>query len=161
MLALARRRVGDANVEYVEADIFRWAPRERYDVVFFAGWLSHMPPERFAAFWALVATCLEERGRVFLIDELPAVAAHERLIGRSLAPTVERPLTTGERYRAVKVLYEPDALRWRLGALGWDVDVRPAGWRFFSATAVRRRMGDPGLEPGTSSLSERRSNRLS
>ena len=27
--------------------------------------------------------------------------------------------------------------------------------------AERRRMGDPGLEPGTSSLSEKRSNRLS
>jgi hypothetical protein len=28
-----------------------WRPDRRYDVVFFGFWLSHVPLERFAAFW--------------------------------------------------------------------------------------------------------------
>src|SRR5439155_24913428 len=74
MIALNRARVAGSNVQYVEADLFGWSPLERYDVVFFSAWLSHVPPQRFAEFWALAAGCLNERGRVFFIDELPAVA---------------------------------------------------------------------------------------
>src|SRR5205807_9069788 len=56
MLALARRRVGDdERVRFVEADLFAWRPDRLYDVVFFGFWLSHVPPERFEAFWRVVA----------------------------------------------------------------------------------------------------------
>src|SRR3954452_15021188 len=55
MLAIARKRVGDDDrVRFVLADLFAWRPDRRYDVVFFGFWLSHVPLERFAAFWALV-----------------------------------------------------------------------------------------------------------
>jgi hypothetical protein len=30
------------------------APDRRYDVVFFGFWLSHVPLERFDAFWSMV-----------------------------------------------------------------------------------------------------------
>ena len=53
MLALAHERVGDDDrVRFVCADLFTWRPERRYDVVFFGFWLSHVPLERFAAFWA-------------------------------------------------------------------------------------------------------------
>jgi hypothetical protein len=110
----------------------------RYYLVFFAARLSHVPPQRFDALWAFVADCLTPGGRVFVIDELPAVAARERPAGGWPAPTVRRRLTTGESYRAVKVLYEPDELRARLAALGWDAQVHAVGWRFFYATGRRR-----------------------
>jgi hypothetical protein len=109
----------------------------RYYLVFFAARLSHVPPQRFDALWAFVADCLTPGGRVFVIDELPAVAALERPAGGWPAPTVRRRLTTGESYRAVKVLYEPDELRARLAALGWDAQVHAVGWRFFYATGRR------------------------
>ena len=52
MLALARARVGDdERVAFVEADLFAWRPVRRYDVVCFGFWLSHVPDERFDAFW--------------------------------------------------------------------------------------------------------------
>jgi hypothetical protein len=38
---------------------------------------------------------------------------------------------------------------------------RVAGPETLRATWVARRVGDPGFEPGTSALSERRSNQLS
>jgi hypothetical protein len=94
-------------------------------------------PQRFDQFWALVADCLGEVGRFFVIDELPAVAAHEQTVLDSVAPAVERPLSTGERFRAVKVFYEPAELRTRLASLGWRVEAHSVGWRFFYATGTR------------------------
>ena len=137
MLGLNRERVGRADVRYLRADRFAWTPPERYDVVFFSAWLSHVPPQYFEDFWALVAACLDDDGRVFLIDDLPAVAAHEQLIADAPAPAVARRLMTGARYRTVKVFYEPDTLKARLVELGWDVDIRTVGWRFFWAAASR------------------------
>ncbi len=38
------------------------SPDRRYDAVFFAFWLSHVPLERFASFWSTVADCLTSNG---------------------------------------------------------------------------------------------------
>ena len=103
----------------------------------FSAWLSHVPPQSFEDFWALVAACLNADGRVFLIDELPAVATHEQLIANSPAPAVERRLTTGARYRTVKVFSAPDTLKAQLAELGWHIEIRTAGRRFFYAAAAR------------------------
>jgi SAM-dependent methyltransferase len=137
MLAIASGRIQDDRVRFIEADIFAWHPDRRYDVVFFSAWLLHVPPQRFNRFWALAAECLDEAGRVFFIDELPAVEAHERVIPGALAPTVERPLRSGARYRTIKVFYQPDELEQRLTALGWRIGVHPIGWRFFYAAGHR------------------------
>jgi trans-aconitate methyltransferase len=137
MLALNYERVARVDVRYMQADLFAWTPPERYDVVFFSAWLSHVPPQRFEDFWALVAACLNDDGRVFLIDDGPAVAAHEQLIADAPAPAVGRRLTTGAQYRTVKVFYEPDKLKARLAEHGWEVQIRTVGWRFFWATASR------------------------
>jgi ubiquinone/menaquinone biosynthesis C-methylase UbiE len=56
MLAMARQRAKDLPVEFIEADVFAWQPPRRFDVVFFAFWMTHVPPVRFAAFWSRVAT---------------------------------------------------------------------------------------------------------
>ena len=141
MIELNRARVAQDKVHYVQADLFAWSPTERYDVVFFSTWLSHVPPQRFEGFWVLVADCLKENGRVFFIDELPAVAVHERWIADAIVPVVERSLTTGARYRAIKVLHDPAELGARLSQLGWQADIRTVGWRFFYATAERRSIG--------------------
>lgn len=136
MLALASARVKDVRARFVEADIFGWRPEQRYDAVFFSAWLSHVPPQRFDPFWALLDACLTDRGRVFLIDELPAVKTEERLVPGAVAPAVKRPLAGGEG-RVVKVFYEPEALRERLADLGWALDVHTVGWRFFYAAGAR------------------------
>lgn len=58
VLALARARIAAATVEFVEADLFAWQPPRRYDTVFFAFWLSHVPPARSPRFWSTVAEAL-------------------------------------------------------------------------------------------------------
>jgi len=61
-LATAAARLGAAQLRLVQADLFSWVPDRRYDVVFFGFWLSHVPLERFASFWSLVADCLKDGG---------------------------------------------------------------------------------------------------
>ena len=135
--AICRERVGTAAVNFAEADLFTWRPQERYDFVFFAAWLSHVPPQRFDSFRALVADCLKPDGSVFVIDELPAVAAVERPASGQPVPAVHRDVSGGRAFRAVKVLHAPRELRARLDALGWKADIRTVGWRYFSASPHR------------------------
>lgn len=147
MIELARERLLGRDVRFITADIFGWRPDQRYDTIFFSAWLSHVPPQRFERFWKLVDACLADSGRVFVIDELPAGAAEEEIVADAVAPAVRRPLSSGQRYRAVKVFYEPEALRARLAALGWRFETHEVGWRFFYAAGARA--------PASSSLAKR------
>ncbi len=40
MLALARQKVGNALVQFQQADLFQWQPGQRYELVSFAHWVS-------------------------------------------------------------------------------------------------------------------------
>src|SRR5262249_26083633 len=66
-LELNRGKDG-AAVDYVLADVFHWQPPRAFDVCFLGFWLSHVPGERFEAFWQLVGRALKPDGRVFLVD---------------------------------------------------------------------------------------------
>src|SRR6266852_5534654 len=46
MLEIAQSKLGNAQVHYQQADLFKWEPLQQYDLVFFASWLSHVPPAR-------------------------------------------------------------------------------------------------------------------
>jgi SAM-dependent methyltransferase len=137
MLEIASKRLAGRGVRFIRADIFGWRPDQRYDTIFFSAWLSHVPPQRFKSFWSLVGASLSDTGRVFVIDELPAGAAEEEMVAGTVAPVVSRPLRDGARHRAVKVFYEPEGLRRRLAALGWQFEIHTIGWRFFYAAGAR------------------------
>jgi demethylmenaquinone methyltransferase/2-methoxy-6-polyprenyl-1,4-benzoquinol methylase len=130
MVALNRERVKATNVKYILADVFSWKPDRQFDLVFFAFWMSHVPQDRFAAFWQLVGDSLKANGRVFFIDELDTERARglETRVGQD---AVVRELEDGRQFRAVKVFYQPSELEAKLRALGWNVQVRPAGHRFY------------------------------
>jgi SAM-dependent methyltransferase len=103
MLAIARARISDERVRFIQAEIFSCQPNRRYDVVAFSFWLSHVPLEHFERFWSLVAECLEaRRSRVLprrrtpdsrrtdrrrvLLDRPPAVERWQRLSGHQGSP---------------------------------------------------------------------------
>jgi len=109
MLALARNRVAGARVTFVCADLFTWRPDRRYDVVFFGFWMSHVPLERFAAFWGLVSDCLTPDGRVFFADD--AYRTADELVEGPTSSTIGRRLLDGTAYRAVKVPHTVGELR--------------------------------------------------
>lgn len=144
VLALNRARVGGAAVRHVQAEIFGWRPDQRYDTVFFSFWLSHVPPERFAAFWDTVRAALRPGGRVFFLDSLRAETATDT--GGRLPDTgstvAERRLADGRAFRIVKVFYDPAELPARLRELGWEVEVRTTGEYFLVGS------GAPAAEGG-------------
>lgn len=136
MLARAKAVVGEERVRFVQADLFAWRPDRRYDVVFFGFWLSHVPRDRFAAFWSLVEECLAPRGRVFFVDD--AVRTPDELIEGESSSTIRRRLENGAVYRAVKVPYRPADLERELTSLGWKFTVTQTSGYFYWAAGERQ-----------------------
>jgi demethylmenaquinone methyltransferase/2-methoxy-6-polyprenyl-1,4-benzoquinol methylase len=148
MLAINRARVGDPRVRYVQADLFDWQPDDAYDVVFFGFSLSHVPPERFAAFWDLVGRCLAPGGRVFFVDsryDARSTAVDHRLEGPDRL-SVRRRLNDGREFEIVKVFYDPADLSGRLAGLGWDFDVATTASYFLYGSGARREGPRLGVE---------------
>jgi 2-polyprenyl-3-methyl-5-hydroxy-6-metoxy-1,4-benzoquinol methylase len=140
MLALNRQRVGEERVGYVEADVFSWEPDDVYDVVFFANWLSHVPPARFEDFWRLVDKSLAPKGRVFFVDEAEDASRHKQMSEEWLDhATVRRTLLDGSTHRVIKVFWTPDELVARLHGLGWAISARSTGAFFWAQGGGRGR----------------------
>jgi demethylmenaquinone methyltransferase/2-methoxy-6-polyprenyl-1,4-benzoquinol methylase len=132
LVRLAERVVAlDANAETLalntpdaelRADVFAWEPGERFDLVFFSFWLSHVPEERFDEFWALVRAALAPDGRVFLVDSGAGDTAHT---GTDQAEGQEtRSLSDGRTFRIVKRRWSPGELAERVRPLGFELDLR-------------------------------------
>ncbi|NUP35791.1 MAG: class I SAM-dependent methyltransferase [Streptomyces sp.] len=130
VLALARARTASPTVQFVEADLFEWRPPRRYDIVFFAFWLSHVPPRRLPEFWNTVAAALAPGGKAIFIDDGPAAAAEEDILADQPAPAALRRLDDGSQYRIVKVFHDARTLTDDLTALGWSVRIRPVAGNF-------------------------------
>jgi demethylmenaquinone methyltransferase/2-methoxy-6-polyprenyl-1,4-benzoquinol methylase len=145
MLARAKARVGEGRVRFVQADLFSWRPDRRYDVVFFGFWLSHVPRDRFEAFWSLVDDCLQPAGRVFFVDD--AFRTPEELIEGESSSTIQRRLNDGTAYRAVKVPYRPADLEEQLASLGWRFTVTQTSGPFYWGTGSRSRSPTKENEP--------------
>jgi demethylmenaquinone methyltransferase/2-methoxy-6-polyprenyl-1,4-benzoquinol methylase len=101
MLAIARERVPDEQVQFVQADLFAWRPPRTYDTVFFGFWLSHVPRERFDGFWRMIAHCLVPGGRVFFMDD--RIRTPGELVEGESSSTIVRRTVAGEQHRIVKV----------------------------------------------------------
>lgn len=116
MISLNRARApAHEGVTFVHADIFSWTPPPaRFDVCFFAYWLSHVPDGLLASFWARVATALRPGGRVFLVDSHHPVP----LPGH----TQRRVLDDGREFTVVKRFWRPAELVTATRELGWRLD---------------------------------------
>jgi SAM-dependent methyltransferase len=132
VIAVNRTRVNAHGIEYVEADLFEWQPRERYDAVFFSFWLSHVPDDRFDAFWTKVGHALAPGGAAYLIDSAfdPSSTARDHERPGRRAGVVTRKLNDGREFRIVKLFYTPGALNARLVRAGFAGDIRQTS-RYF------------------------------
>ncbi len=141
VLALARRRLQGQPVQFIEADLFTWQPPRRYDTVFFAFWLTHVPPARFAAFWSVAEAALASGGVACFVDSTDRERADERAVAGQATPAVWRRLRDGSEHRVVKVFYSPAELTARLAELGWSAHIRETSTPLLIGTA--RRIGNP------------------
>lgn len=124
MIEVARQRDGLDQVEFRQTDLFAWRPDRRWDSVFFAHWLAHVPDDRFEPFWAAVREAVLPGGVVEFVD----VTEQERRIETAddIDPevAVRRSLRDGRSFRIVKVFRGPEQLEHRLTELGWTCEVR-------------------------------------
>lgn len=139
VLAINRARVNDARVRYEEADLFDWTPDVAYDACVFTFWLSHVPEERFDAFWAMVASALKPGGRVLFIDSARTdrSTAADHVLPSGGEDTMTRRLDDGREFRIVKRFYDPEELGARLAGLGWQAAVGATPEFFIYGTASR------------------------
>jgi SAM-dependent methyltransferase len=135
MLALAAGRVREDRLRFIRADLFAWEPDRRYDAVFFGFWLSHVPPERFVAFWSLVERCLQPGGRVFFADDNYRTV--DELVEGEDSPIIRRQLNDGTAHRLVKVPLDPADLERQLDDLGWRIKVTSTSGPFYWGEGTR------------------------
>lgn len=141
VLAINRARVGSPRVRYIQADLFDWTPPPEcgYDACVFSFWLSHVPEQRFAAFWEMVGSALRPGGRVLFIDSARtdrSTAADHQLPGSGEA-TMTRRLEDGREFQIFKRFYDPTVLMDDLASLGFDVQVANTGEFFLYGTGVK------------------------
>lgn len=132
VIAVNRDRTSAGHIEYLVADLFSWQPPARsFDMVFFGFWLSHVPPERFEEFWAMVRRALKPAGRVFWVDSLLDQSSTAKNHGAlDTSGVTRRRLNDGREYRVVKVFYEPQDLERKLEQLGFRGFARSSGSYF-------------------------------
>lgn len=125
-IAIAHRRVTSERVSFEVADAFAWQTERRFDVIFFAAWLSHVPASHFDMFWQRLRTLLADGGRVLFLDEhVDARGKESYLPGED--EIVERQLRDGSTFRVVKNFVDPAQLERRLATIGWRGRVRRDG----------------------------------
>jgi len=140
MIDIARERVRPHRVDFVAADVFAWRPARRFDTIFFACWLSHVPPSMFDGFWAALGGWLNPDGRVIFVDEHVDESPKEAYVGDT-GHVVERRLLDGSAHRLVKVFVDPATTRERLARLGWRARLwlDTSGWVIGEAVPDRGR----------------------
>jgi len=123
-LALERVR-HDPRVVFEIADLFAYRPVQRYDLVSFTFWLSHVPTERIGGFFDLLRRCLRPGGRLFAVDQ--AETPDRRTSADGLQA---RDLADGSTFRIVKRYYGKAELEALFAEHGFraEVTLTPSLW---------------------------------
>jgi len=134
MLALARQKVGNAPVQFQQADLFQWQPSQQYDLVFFANWLSHVPPQRLDAFLGTVARAVRPGGSLAMVDQYAPMPEDREISVRDAEEGTiyaNRSLPGGQTFLIVKVFYDLQIIKNLLEALDLTVTVQKLDDIFF------------------------------
>jgi trans-aconitate methyltransferase len=139
MLTIARQKVGNAHVSYQQADVFQWEPGRPYDLVFFANWLSHVPPKDLDAFLARASRAVCSGGYLAMVDQYTPTSEDQQIMKEGAEGSIyaQRPLRNGKIFTIVKVFYDVIALQETLTTLGFEVVVYRLSDIFFFLSAKR------------------------
>jgi len=140
MLVLARQKVGAAAVQFQQADLFEWQPRQQYDLVFFANWLSHVPPQRLDAFLGAIARAVRPGGSLVIVDQYAPMQEDREIIVQTGEGAIyaKRSLRDGQTFTIVKVFYDLQIIEHLLEALDFTVTVHKLDDIFFFLHAQRK-----------------------
>jgi demethylmenaquinone methyltransferase/2-methoxy-6-polyprenyl-1,4-benzoquinol methylase len=129
MLEIAKARLGTQRIQYQQADLFQWTPAQEYDLVFFANWLSHIPPSALDDFLIKVSRAVRPGGWIAIVDQHAPSEADAQVAKEDIYAT--RPLEDGRQFTIVKAFYELDELQDKLSILGFETTVSKFAEVFF------------------------------
>lgn len=135
MIEINRAKAGLPTVAYQCVDLFQWQPEKQYDLVFFAFWLSHVPPFHLSDFFGKVARATKPGGRVVMVDE---PRSDSNISGPNTGDLYQqRTLDDGRSFRIVKVYYDPHEIGRELEKQGFQKESFMIGRTFFYWCAPR------------------------
>jgi demethylmenaquinone methyltransferase/2-methoxy-6-polyprenyl-1,4-benzoquinol methylase len=135
MIEINRAKHSNGTVEYQYIDLFKWEPEKQYDLVFFAFWLSHVPPTHLSTFLNKVARATKPGGRVFIVDE---PKSEGNISGANVEGLYQqRTLHDGTSFRIVKVYYDPREIELELVKQGFKTESSIIGRTFFYLSVSR------------------------
>lgn len=139
VIEINRKKLHSANVKYQQVDLFTWEPDIEYDLVFFAFWLSHVPPTLLDLFLTKVCNSVRVGGQVFLVDSRfePTSTAKNHFFEDDKKIYQTRKLNNGEEFQIVKIFYQPDELYKKLLKVGFKADVKVTNNYFIYANATK------------------------
>jgi len=129
MLQIAREHVGNERITYQQLDLFQWQPAETFDLVFFANWLSHVPPEALDDFLHKVRASLRAGGCIALVDQHAPSEADSAIAKENIYAV--RPLEDGREFTIVKAFYNLSELEEKITKLGFTVTSQKFSETFF------------------------------
>ncbi|MBL8062013.1 MAG: class I SAM-dependent methyltransferase [Anaerolineales bacterium] len=135
MLQIARERLGEKGITYQQADLFKWEPEREYDLVFFANWLSHVPPSALETFLSRVQRAVRPDGYLAIVDQYAPSVADEIIAKDDFY--AKRPLEDGREFTIVKAFYNLNLLEGKLNNLGFEVSTTKFTETFFFLSGKR------------------------
>jgi len=137
MLEIARNKFGDERIKYQQADLFQWEPTQKYDLVFFANWLSHVPPAALDEFLDRVQRSIHPNGQFAIVDQYQPSASDKRIAKDNIYAT--RPVEDGRQFTIVKAFYDLPYLHNKVEQLGFEVNINKFSDTFFFLAGKRKR----------------------
>jgi SAM-dependent methyltransferase len=126
----------DPDVGFVQADLFMWDQDERFDLIFAGFFLSHIPPDLWAPFWAKVARWLAPAGTLAFVDDSwgpDRPRSSDRVTDGPDHAHIRR-LDDGA-YTIVKRFFRPEELEAAFAEVGLTAEVASTGEHFLYGTA--------------------------
>jgi demethylmenaquinone methyltransferase/2-methoxy-6-polyprenyl-1,4-benzoquinol methylase len=129
MIEVNRAKLKETDIEYQCIDLFAWEPDRQYDLIFFAFWLSHVPPARLSDLLDKLVRATKPGGRVFIVDE---PESKNNISGANVEGLYQqRTLEDGRSFRIVKVYYDPGEVERKLQKHGFRKESSMVGKSFF------------------------------
>jgi demethylmenaquinone methyltransferase/2-methoxy-6-polyprenyl-1,4-benzoquinol methylase len=136
MLDVAKKKLGETNINYQQVDLFQWKPDGEYDLVFFANWLSHVPPDALDEFLTRAVAAVRFGGSIAIVDQ-HAPSDADKAIAKDVI-YAKRPLQDGRQFTIIKAFYDLHELTLKLSGLGFDVAVDKFAEPFFLLTGKKK-----------------------
>jgi len=139
VIEINRQKLNASQVTYRQIDLFSGEPDREYDLVFFAFWLSHVPPTLVDEFLGKVYRSVRFGGQVFIVDSLfeETSWATNHILKDETSICQNRKLNDGREFQVYKVYYQQDSLLEKLAKIGFKSEVKVTENYFIYATGIK------------------------